>query len=334
WAIFGPYPNFAWTPDSAAVAIWAQGKLWRKSLPDGEPVRLTADDSHDEYQPSFSPDGGTLLYTTWSDAGLGAIHALDLASGQRRTLTTEKGFYYGPRFSPDGALVVWSKQGGGGLTGSLHVGQQGIYAMPAAGGAARRIADEGSDPQFSADGSRVFFLTGGGLKKKLMSVGLHGERPREVFDLKYVDAIALSPDGRWVAFTELFNAYVAPLPATGGAIELNKDTKALPVTRISQDVGSYLHWAADSSALHWMVGERYFSRRLKDVFSFLPGAPSKLPEPATLSGIDVGLSLPVYAPADTVAFTNARIITLRDAERQEEVIERGTVLVEGERIAA
>jgi len=397
WAIFGPYPNFAWTPDSTAVAIWAQGrlwrvdmasgeaqqipfraeveqvlaaplrfeqrlesgrfapkmirdvatspdgstlvfhavgKLWRKSLPDGEPVRLIADGIDDEYQPSFSPDGGTLLFTTWSDAGLGGIHALDLSSGQRRTLTTEKGFYYGPRFSPDGALVVWSKRGGGGLTGSLHAGQQGIYAMPAAGGPARRIADEGSDPQFSADGSRVFYLTGGGLKKKLMSVGLYGERPREVFDLKYVDSVALSPDGRWVAFTELFNAYVAPLPATGGMIELNKDTKALPVTRISQDVGSYLHWAADSSALHWMVGERYFSRRLTDAFAFLPGAPGKLPEPAALDGIDVGLSLPVYAPSDTVAITNARIITLRDAERQQEVIERGTVLVEGDRIVA
>ncbi|MDZ4348417.1 MAG: amidohydrolase family protein [Xanthomonadaceae bacterium] len=397
WAIFGPYPNFAWTPDSAAVAIWAQGrlwrvdmasgeaqqipfradveqvlaaplrfeqrlesgrfapkmirdvatspdgrtlvfhavgKLWRKSLPDGEPVRLIADGIDDEYQPSFSPDGGTLLFTTWSDAGLGAIHALDLSSGQRRTLTPEKGFYYGPRFSPDGALVVWSKQGGGGLTGSLHAGQQGIYAMPAVGGPARRIADEGSDPQFSADGSRVFYLTGGGLKKKLMSVGLHGERPREVFDLKYVDSVALSPDGRWVAFTELFNAYVAPLPTTGGVIALNKDTKALPVTRISQDVGSYLHWAADSSALHWMVGERYFSRRLTDAFAFLPGAPAKLPEPAALDGIAVGLSLPVYVPSDTVAITNARIITLRDAERQQEVIQRGTVLVEGDRIVA
>ena len=33
-----------------------------------------------------------------------------------------------------------------------------------------------------------------------MSVGLAGELPREVFNLKYVDHVAISPDGRSVAF--------------------------------------------------------------------------------------------------------------------------------------
>ncbi|MGO4779098.1 TolB family protein, partial [Lysobacter sp. 2RAB21] len=44
WAIFGPYANFAWTPDSKSVVIWAQGKLWRVSMADGkhEPIAFTA----------------------------------------------------------------------------------------------------------------------------------------------------------------------------------------------------------------------------------------------------------------------------------------------------
>ena len=29
WAIFGPYPNFAWTPDGAHLVFWAQGKVWK-----------------------------------------------------------------------------------------------------------------------------------------------------------------------------------------------------------------------------------------------------------------------------------------------------------------
>ncbi|HBK54961.1 MAG TPA: amidohydrolase [Xanthomonadales bacterium] len=397
WAIFGPYPNFDWTPDSSAVVIWAQGgfwrveiasgtataipfraeveqvlaeplrfrqtlasgqfapkmirdvatspdgrtlifhavgTLWRKTLPDGVPVRLTDSQGLDEYQPSFSPDGTRLLYTTWSDAELGAIHLLDLASGASRRLTTDPGFYYGPRFSPDGQQVVWSRQGGSGLTGSLHGSDPGIYLMPVAGGSARRIAEEGVDPQFSADGSQVFYLTGGGLKKKLMRVGLYGDRPRDVFDLKYVDFVTLSPDGRWVAFTELFNAYLAPMPNTGRVIELNKDSQALPITRISQDVGSYLHWAADSGSLHWLVGDRYHSRRLTDVLPWLPGAAAKPATPASSSGVSIGLSLPVHAPGDTVALVGARIVTLRDAERSTEVIDAGTVLVRGDRIAA
>ncbi len=398
WAIFGPYANFDWTPDSKSVVIWAQGKLWRvdmasgkqsnipftasieqtvsgplrftqtidegsfapkmirdvatssdgntlvfhavgqlwrKSLPNGTPQRLTSNDGIYEYQPSFSADGRKLLYTTWSDEALGAIYVRDAGGGGTgKRLTSEKGFYYGPKFSPDGRRIVYSKSGGGGLTGSLWSRERGIYVMPSDGGTPVRVADEGDSPQFSSDGTRIYFLTGGGLKKKLMSVGLHGEEPREVFDLKYVDSVSVSPDGKWVAFTELFNAYVAPLVETGKPVELNKDSKAMPVRAVSADIGSYLHWAADSNSLHWMVGERYHSRALNQAFAFLPGAPSELPKPTHEGGVPVGLTVNVDTPKDVVAFTNARIVTMRDAENTQEVIENGTLVVRGDRIEA
>jgi len=383
WAVFGPYPNFDWTPDSKAVVIWAEGKLWKvdmasgtpanipftaqvsqtvlpalkfdytletdrftpkmirdvatspdgrtlvfhavgqlwtKALPGGTPQRLTADAANFEYQPAFSPDGRKLLYTTWSDETMGAIRELDLASGQSRSLTTEPGFYYGPRHSPDGSRVVYSRQGGSGLTGSLWSGTRGVFVMPAAGGKATQVAGNGSDPQFSADGSRVFYLTGGGLEKKLMSAGLNGEQPREVFNLKYVSHVAISPDGKSVAFTELFNGYVAPLPMTGGSIELNKDTKAIPVTRLGTDMGSYLHWSADSKSVHWMVGDRYHSRALS---AAKPDA-----------GVAVGLRLPTDRPDDTYALVGGRVVTMRDAQGSQEVIEDGVVVVRGEKIVA
>ena len=398
WAIFGPYSNFDWTPDSKSVVLWAQGKLWRvdmaggkaanipftasveqtvtaplrfeqaldegtfapkmirdvatsadgrtlvfhavgqlwrKRLPDGKPERLTGNEGLYEYQPSFSVDGRKLLYTTWSDEALGAIYVRDTGgSGMGKRLTPDKGFYYGPRFSPDGARIVYSKSGGGSLTGSMWSGDKGIYVMPASGGKAVRVATEGEAPQFSADGTRVYYLTGGGLKKKLMSVGLHGEEPREAYDLKYVDAVSISPDGKWVAFTELFNAYVAPLVTTGAAVELSKDSKALPVTQVSADVGSYLHWGADSQSLHWMVGDQYYSRDLNQSFAFLPGAPKDLPKPTNGGGIQVGLTVPVDRPDELVAFTHARIVTMRDAENSEDVIEDGTLVVRGDVIEA
>jgi Tol biopolymer transport system component/imidazolonepropionase-like amidohydrolase len=398
WAIFGPYANFDWTPDSKSVVIWAQGKLWRvdiasgaqtqipftaqveqtvaeplrfvqtidegsfapkmirdvatsadgktlifhavgrlwrKSLPNGTPTPLTSNENVYEYQPSFSPGGRKLLYTAWTDAGMGAIYVRDASGGGTGTrLTQEKGFYYAPKFSPGGKRIVYSKSGGGGLTGSLWSNDRGIYVMDANGRNPVRVADEGESPQFSADGTRVYYLTGGGLKKKLMSVGLHGEQPREVFDLKYVDSVSLSPDGKWVAFTELFNGYVAPLVTTGKAVELSKDSKALPVTQVSGDVGSYLHWAADSKSLHWMVGDRYHSRPLNQVFAFLDGAPAELPKPTHEGGVPVGLTINVDAPKDVVAFTNARIVTMRDAENAQEVIDNGTIVIRGDVIEA
>jgi Tol biopolymer transport system component/imidazolonepropionase-like amidohydrolase len=333
---FGPkmIRDVATSPDGKTLVFHAVGKLWRKSLPNGRPQRLTDDAERFEYQPSFSPDGRSLLYTTWSDAEMGAIHALDLASGQRRTLTSEKGYYYGPAFSPDGQRIVYARSGGGGLTGGQFSRETGIFAMPATGGTPARVVRGGRFTQFSADGSRIYYMTGGGLSKKLMSVGLNGEEPREVFNLKYVNAVAISPDGQWVAFTELFNAYVAPMPATGGSIELNKDTKAIPVTQVSRDIGSYLHWSADSKRLHWMVGRDYFSRDLSQSFTFLPGAPKDLPKPGDLKGVDIGLSLPTDKPSDVVAFVGGRVITMRDAHNRQEVIEDGVVLVRGHSIAA
>ncbi|MCC6560432.1 MAG: PD40 domain-containing protein, partial [Xanthomonadales bacterium] len=392
WAVFGPYANFGWTPDSGAIVIWAQGKLWRvdaasgapsaipftaeveqtvaaplrfeqqiesggftakmirdvatspdgktlvfhavgqlwtKALPNGKAQRLSTRADAFEYQPSFSADGRKLLYITWNDAAQGAIIERDLASGNERTLSTQPGFYYSPSYSRDGSKIVWSKQSGSSLTGSLNSGEQGIWWMPVAGGAAKRIAKDGYAPQFIAEGTRVSFQTGGGLSKKLQSVGLHGEEPRDVFTLKYTDYVSVSPDGRWVAFTELFNAYIAPMPKTGGVIELGKDTTAIPVAKISTDVGSYLHWSQNSGGVHWMVGDRYYSRELKDAFAFVPGAPAKLPDPKAAKGVAIGLEIEVDSTDEVVAFTNARIVTMKG----EQVIENGTVLIAGDMIA-
>jgi imidazolonepropionase-like amidohydrolase/Tol biopolymer transport system component len=397
WAIFGPSANYDWLPDSSALVVWAQGKLWRvdaatgaptripftakveqtlaaplrferkldagsfdtrmirdvATSPDGKTVvfhavghlytrvlgggearRLTATTGNYEYQPSFNAAGDKLLYTTWDDENLVTIRERELATGADRAVTRKRGFYYGPRYSRDGSRIVYARAGGGGLTASLWSGDRGIYVMPAAGGEALRVAKEGENPQFSADGKRVFYFTGGGIEKKLMSVGLAGEQPREVFKLKYPDLVSISADGKWVAFTELFNAYVAPMPLTGASVELSKDTKGVPVTRVSRDTGSYLHWGADSRSLHWMVGDEYFTRELDELFSFVPGAAKELPKPESAKGAKIGIRAPLYVPSQVVAFTGARVVTMRDAQHTQEVIEDGVVVVDGDTVKA
>lgn len=381
WAIFGPYPNFQWLPDSQSVVIWAKGKLHRVDMrsgsaaniafqatvqqqltapiraqyrvegerftartirdvatsPDGgsivlhavgslwikrgnaAPQRLSRDDSRFEYQPSFSADGRSLLFTTFKDESLGAIHEMDLASGAEKVLSTQPGYYYGPRYSPDGKRIVYSRTAGGGLVSPTWSFERGVFVMDRDGRGLRKLSDEGETPQFNADGSRVMFLAGGGLSKQWKSIGVMGDEPREMFNMKYPNAVAVSPDGKWVAFSELYQAYIAPIPQTGASIELNKDSKALPITRISKDVGDWLHWSADSKTVHWVEGPNYFSRPVNGAVSA-----------ATSLAVDVASD----APSDTFAFVGARVITMRDAERQQEVIEDGVVIVRGSRIVA
>src|SRR5690606_15226148 len=40
WAVFGPYPNMDWTPDSTAIITWAQGRLWRVDAAHGTATRI------------------------------------------------------------------------------------------------------------------------------------------------------------------------------------------------------------------------------------------------------------------------------------------------------
>jgi imidazolonepropionase-like amidohydrolase len=201
--------------------------------------------------------------------------------------------------------------------------------MDAAGGEGQLITRSGRDPRFNPAGDRIYFLSGGGLNKEYKSVDLHGADERTHFTMKYANAVVPSPDGRWVAFTELFNAYIAPFPAIGQAFDLNKDTKAVPVTQVTRDAGTDLHWAGDSGSLHWVIGPEYFTRGLRDAFGFVAGAPEDLPEPDTV-GIAIGLEVATDVPTGSVALTGGRLITMDG----DEVIQNGTVVIDGNRIAA
>ncbi|MFQ5750523.1 MAG: amidohydrolase family protein, partial [bacterium] len=158
---------------------------------------------------------------------------------------------------------------------------------------------------------------------------LDGGDERSHFTSQYATQIVPSPDEQWIAFQELFNAYITPFSKTGQSIDLNGKTKAIPVKKVSRDAGNYLHWSGDSQKLHWTIGPQYFTRDLKNCFKFVAGAPDSIPPPDT-SGLRIGLTLKTDIPTGKLALAGARIITMRG----DEVIANGTILVEKNRIVA
>jgi imidazolonepropionase-like amidohydrolase len=138
-----------------------------------------------------------------------------------------------------------------------------------------------------------------------------------------------SPDNQWVAFTELFNVYIAPLPMAGKGLEISAESKVIPLARVTRDAGTSLHWTADSKKLHWLLGEEYFTNDLKNRFTFVEGAVTKVP-PLDSVGLKINLVVPTDIPQGQVAFTNARLITMKG----DEVIENGTIIVNRNRIVA
>ena len=324
--------NAVTSPDGKTLAFGALGYIWTKELPNGQPKRLTKGTDF-EAEPSFSPDGKEIAFVTWNDLELGAVHKVSRTGGTPVKLTTEKGIYRTPSFSPDGSKIVYRKEGGNNDQGRTFVKNPGLYIMDANGSNPRLVTNQGEFPQFTKEGDRLFFQTGGSfmgsITKELKSVDLNGQDQRTHIQSKYANRLVPSPDNDWIAFTHLHKAYVAPLVLNGQTVDLDNKSTSVPVSQLTQDAGINLHWSSDSKQIHWTMGEAYFTNQLLDRFTFLPDSPEKVAEP-TSEGIDIGLRAAVDKPQGRIAFTNARILTMEG----DEVIEKGTLIVNQNKIEA
>ncbi|NNM23927.1 MAG: amidohydrolase family protein [Flavobacteriaceae bacterium] len=320
------------SPDGKFFIFNALGYLWKKELPNGIPQRISTGTNF-EFEPVISPDGNSLVYVSWNDLEKGAIFKVPLIGGNPTKLTTEKAIYRTPSFSPDGQSLVFRKENGNTDQGFTFTKDPGIYTMSSRGGASNFVINKGNYPVFSTDGKRIFLQTGGtyfgSLTKKLISVNLNGKDEKEHISSKYANRLVPSPDNKWIAFTHLHKLFVAPLVLNGKSIDLDNKSKSVPVSQLAKDAGINIHWSPDSKKVMWTLGDEYFSNELKNRFTFLPGSSEKVPE-MTTTGIKVGLTVPVDKPSGRIAFTNARIITMEGNE----VIENGTIILNGNRIEA
>ncbi len=319
------------SPKGDAVVFQALGHLYIRPLPDGQPRRLTTTNDEFEQCPSWSRDGNWIVYTSWNDEKLGAVKVVSSAGGEGRAVTTEPGHYADPAFSPNGGRIVFGKMSGGYLTTPIWSDEPGVYVVDAKGVTPKRFSRKGSRPQFGADNDRVFLVTSESLKDSdkhtLFSIGLDGTEERSHYVSDNATEFAVSPDGRWLAYAERFNAYITPFVPIGREVSVGPKTTAQPVARVSKESGDNLHWSGDSAALHWSLGPELYTRKVADSFAFVAGAPEKLPERPE-SGVNISFKADADVPSGSLALVGARIITMNG----DEVIEDGVILVDRNRI--
>lgn len=317
-------------PQREQVLFQALGYIYIKDLPNGKAKRLTTQTDHFEFYPRFSRDGKSVVYTTWNDDELGSIRIVPVSGGKSRVVSVEKGHYLEPEFSPDGKRLVYTKSTGGYLRSGLFSHEPGIYVMDLAGGEPVRISKRGMQPHFGKADDRVFFVTvGDEMARELRSVSLTGDEERVHVTSAMGGEFEVSPKGDWLAFVEEYNVHLMPFVHTGKSYQIGPESKDLPVTTLSKNAGDYLHWNGAGDRLYWSLGNQLFHRDVKDAFTFMDGSPETLPEPLE-EGLYIGFKQAHHRPESTFALTNARIITMNG----DQVIENGTVLVEGNRIAA
>lgn len=320
------------SPNGKTLVFNAVGYLWKKSLPNGKPQRITNGEDF-EFEPAFSPDGKEIVYVTWSDSKMGALMKVGLNGRNPQKLTSEKGIYRNPAYSNDGKQIVFVKEKGNSDQGQTFSKEPGIYTISASGENKKKIHDSGDFPMFSKDDSRIFFQTGGALmgslEKSLKSIDLSGNDERTHINSKHANRLVPSPDNKWVAFSHLHQAYLAPLTLTGRPLDLDNNTKSIPVTQITKDAGMNLHWSNNSQNVHWTLGDEYFTNKVSERFTFLKNSPDSIPD-ITEEGTKIGLQLKTDVPEGQIAFTNARIITMNG----DKVIENGSIVIKENKIVS
>jgi Tol biopolymer transport system component/predicted Ser/Thr protein kinase len=160
---------------------------------DQQPKPLSRD-LNQKMEPSVSPDGKALIYTRYV-SGIEEVWFLDLDTGKETPLThSGRKKTTTPKLSTDGTKVVY---------GEAARGESSILEMSTAGGVARLICKNCGAPEaWFPDGSKILVAD----YSKHSSVDVvevaSGQKVEYLKHPKYsLFPRAVSPDGRWIAFT-------------------------------------------------------------------------------------------------------------------------------------
>lgn len=312
------------SPNGKTVVFESLGKLYLRNQSSGRVTPMTKlPKNMRELYPSWSRDSKRVIFTTWNDNDLGAIHSMDVASKKITTHTKNPGHYKRPAFSPSGEYITYEKGSGGFLTAPEWSNDTGIYVQSVAGGDSIHVSGSGNDPHFDGDELRVYFTKFADKKNTLVSTNLLGDDERKHASSTMAQSYHVSPDGTMIAVRENYNLYVQPALKGPQNVDSSMKSTALPVTKVSHGGATYPSWSKGNK-LNWSLGPTLFTVDADDVMEegFEP--------PKT--GIDLSYKVKADVYKGMTALTNARIITMSDKDGG--VIERGTILIDGNRIAA
>ena len=144
--------------------------------------------------PAWSPDARSLAYVSFEN-GNAEIYIQELATGQRRSVSSFKGLNGAPAWSPDGKHLA--------MTLSKD-GNPDIYVLNLSSGALRRLTNHwtiDTEPAWMPDGKSLIYTSSRSGKPQLYKQSLNDSRPRRItFEGNYNAGASVSADGRTVSF--------------------------------------------------------------------------------------------------------------------------------------
>lgn len=320
------------SPDGRKLAFTAAGRVYLQDLPNGTPRRLTpAGFGPLEYAPAWSPDGQWLAFASWDGIDPGWIWKVPASGGAPRKVTLTPGEYIHPSWSPDGTEILATRGAGVTFQGRPLSGNPWyeFVRIPALGGNATpvtRVLPLGNRENiprasYGPDGriyhvARVTATQGRPARRDLVSVRPDGSDKKTHAAFPYTDDAIPSPDGRWVAYNEGDNIFVAAMPAVADSQRpplLDRRRDSTSIRMLGTTGGLYPRWR-DATTVEFGSADLYSAWNVN-------GEQQR--------GVTVDFRIARDVPRGTIALTDARIITMNGRE----VIPRGTIVVRGSRIA-
>jgi imidazolonepropionase-like amidohydrolase/Tol biopolymer transport system component len=268
----------ATSPTSAAASTTVSLPSPQSLVP--SPRRVT-DMDIGEFEPTWSPDGQWLAYTTWSDTAGGHLYRARVdGRAKPQRLTKAAAYYAEPKWAPDGRRIVVMRAANRAFNETLARGlddADDIVAVPAAGGEASLIAPAGglANPHFTNDSSRIFLYGGG----RLASMRWDGTDVKS--HLRVVSAappggggggpggggppaslVIMAPQGDQAIAQVSSDIYVVTVPMLGGTeptitVGGAPDATSFPARKLTDIGGQFPTWSRDAKRVHWSMGNAH-----------------------------------------------------------------------------
>ena len=308
------------SPDGSQLAFSALGRIYVMALAADAKPRAIADG----WQPSWSPDGKSLTYVTWSARNSGDVWTVALDDGAPRKISPASGYYTYPVFTPDGTQVLAERSPQRDRLrlymeyGTLRDAT--LVSLSVTGGASRDIATltVGQRPTFTHEPDAAYLQTGAGLSRIDLKTGavtdiVSVNGPGWYFQdgPVPVDALSLSPDGKWIAAIVGQQLHVVERPAAD-IKQIDLSDPKLRHRRITAVGADFFEWSADGKTLTYALGSTFYKRPLDSItfddkpnWSADPGKPQSFhadvvvprDEPKGLLLLRGATALPMDAPA-------------------------------------
>lgn len=325
------------SPDGKQIAFTALGALYTQELRDGAtPVKLVDTEA---FQPSWSPDGKSIAYVTWSAAQGGHIWRIAAAGGKPRRITNAAAFYTSPVFAPDGSHIVALRAN---QFDRLHAMTEiaperaaDIIRLPVKGGEPAIITHGVGirQPHFTGDGRLWFYGPAG-----LSVVGADGVANPVVklvalpmgqyvgVPLPVAEARVNAAGDKILVRTTASQLYLVDMPkeATETPV-INVSVAGASHVKLTRTGADFAHWSPDGTTIGWSVGSTYRRLPLSKVQRETAGASEALAESYAAT-----VTVPRDVPAGTLVLRGATVLTMRG----EEAIDNADIVVTGNRIAA